>query len=169
VNFISADLGGFTRMNADQNLIHHGKPETRSSIRSHSGWITGVIVIQTLWALALVSLVIYLLMLARSAKIVNAPDAKDAAHGIRMGAAVIAIPALFAIGSTFGLSKERLWGWWVALLSNILMLGTLIYSMLDENTIDWDMFGVTVISAILPVLLLLPAVRKFYWHRTESA
>ena len=134
-----------------------------------SGWVTGVVVVQALWAVTLVGLVIYLLILARSPSILNGPDGKDAAHGIRVGAAVIAIPAIFAIVSTFGLWKNKLWGWWVAILSNTLMLGTLIYSMLDENTIDWDMFGLTVISAGLPILLLLPVVRRFYWHRTQSA
>ena len=154
-------------MNADQNLIHHGDTETRSSVRSRSGWITGVIVVQALWTLAIVALVVYLLILARSQRILSGPDAADAAHGLRIGAAVIAVPAVFAIVSTLGLWKEKLWGWWIALLSNTLILGAMIYSTLDENSIDWDMAVVTVVSAILPILLLLPVVRKFYWCASE--
>jgi len=134
-----------------------------------SAWVTGVVALQTLWMLALVGLPIYLLILARSQGILNTADGKDAAHGLRVGAAVIAVPALFAIVSTFGLWKEKLWGWWISLLSNTMMMGAMIYSTLDENSIDWDMVAVAVASAVLPVLLLLPVVRKFYWRVTESA
>lgn len=147
-------------MNADSN---HGTQIAATPIR-RSGWVGGVIVIQGLWMLALVGLPVYLLVLARSSAIVHGPDAADAAHGIRIGAAVITVPAVFAVVSTFGLWKERLWGWWIALLSNTLILGAMIYSTLDENSIDWDMAAVTVVSAILPILLLLPVVRKFYWQ-----
>ena len=93
----------------------------------------------------------------------------NAAHGIRIGAAVIALPAVLAIASSYGLWKEKLWGWWVALLSNTLMMGTLTYSIVDENTIDWDMVGVTAVSAVLPMLLLLPVVRKFYRAASDSS
>jgi hypothetical protein len=134
-----------------------------------SGWVTGVVVIQALWMVALVALPVYLLILARSSGILNGPDGKDAAHGLRVGAAVIASPALFATASSYGLWKGKLWGWWVALLSNTAILGILTYSMMDENTIDWEMAGVTAVSAVLPVLLLLPVVRKFYRQASESA
>lgn len=140
----------------------------QSKAVKRSGWVTGVVVIQALWMLALVALPIYLLFLARSSGILNGPEGKEAAHGLRIGAEVTAVPALFAIASWYGLWKETLWGWWVALFSNTLVFGVLIYGMADDNTIDWDMVGVTVVSAALPILLLLPVVRKFYWHVTES-
>ena len=152
-------------MNADsiQVAVIANKTPTRS------GWITGVIVVQALWTLALVALVVYLLILARSQRILSGPDAADAAHGLRIGAAVIAVPAVFAIVSTLGLWKEKLWGWWIALMCNTLILGAMIYSTIDENSLDWDMAGVTVVSAILPILLLLPVVRKFYWRSGAPA
>jgi hypothetical protein len=140
----------------------------QSKAVKRSGWVTGVVVIQALWMLALVALPIYLLLLARSSDILNGPEGKEAAHGLRMGAEVTAVPALFAIASWYGLWKRRLWGWWVALLSNTLVFGVLIYAIADENTIDWDMVAVTVVLAAMPILLLLPVVRKFYWHVIES-
>lgn len=124
---------------------------------------------QALWTLALIALPIYLLILTRSQSILSGPAPKESIYGLKVGAAVIAVPAVFAIVSTFGLWKKKLWGWWLALLSNAFVLVMLIYSMTDENTLDWDMFGVTVISAVLPILLLLPLVRNFYWHAPESA
>jgi len=140
-----------------------------SQPRKRSGWITGVVVIQAMWMLVLVALSLYLLVLARSPAIINDPDGPAVAHGLRVGAVAIAVPAVFAIASSYGLWKEKLWGWWVGLVSNTAMLGILIYSMTDENTIDWDMVGVTTASAVLPILLLVPFVRKFYWHGGESA
>ena len=133
-----------------------------------SGWVTGVMVIQALWMLALVALPIYLLILARSSGILNGPDAKEAAYGLRIGATVMTAPALFAVASSYGLWKRTLWGWWLALMTNTVILGILIYSMTDENTIDWDMVGMTLASAVMPTLLLLPVVRRFYWRVTES-
>jgi hypothetical protein len=142
---------------------------TPSPAMKRSGWIVGVVVIQAMWMLLLVALASYLLVLARSSSIVNDPDGPDAAHGLRLGAAVIAVPAAFAIASCYGLWKRKLWGWWVGLLSNTALLGTLIYSMTDENTIDWDMVGVTTVAAVLPLLLLVPVVRKFYWQGRKAA
>jgi hypothetical protein len=134
--------------------------------RKRSGWVTGAIVMQILWAVTLVGLPVYLLFLARSAAIQHGPDASDAAHGLRIGAAVVAVPGLFAIVSSYGLWKEKLWGWWLALTANVGMFAVLVYSMTDENTIDWDMVVLTVISAVLPILLVLPVVRRFYWKGT---
>src|SRR6476620_11662095 len=102
--------------------------------RTRSPWVTGVVVIQALWMVALVALPIYLLILARSSGILSASDGKEAAHGLRVGAAFMALPALVATVSSYGLCKGKLWGWWVALFSNAAMSGILIYGMTDENT-----------------------------------
>jgi hypothetical protein len=142
---------------------------TANHTPKRSGWVTGVVIVQALWMVALVALCIYLLILARSSGILNGPDGKEAAYGLRVGAAVMALPALFAMASSYGLWKRKLWGWWLALFSNTALLGILIYGMTDENTIDWEMAGATVVSAILPILLLLPVVRKSYWQAAEIA
>jgi hypothetical protein len=152
-------------MKANSNQIN----PIASQPRKRSAWILGVVVFQAMWMLVLVALALYLLVLARSPEVVNDPDGPDAAHGLRVGAVVIAVPAVFAIASSYGLWKGKLWGWWVGLLSNTALLGIFIYSMTDGNTIDWDMVGVTTVSAVLPLLLLVPLVRKFYWHGGESA
>ena|SRR5215471_8136076 len=61
--------------------------------RSH--WITGAIVLQALWALALVGLVVFLLVLARKAS-------PEVSAGLKTGSAVLGVPALFAIASWYG-------------------------------------------------------------------
>jgi hypothetical protein len=88
-----------------------------------SGWVTGFVVMQAVWTLALIALPVYLLFLARSPAILNGADGKDAAYGLKIGAAVVAVPALSAIVLSYGLWKEKLWGWWLGLLSNLFHFG----------------------------------------------
>jgi uncharacterized membrane protein (DUF2068 family) len=127
-----------------------------------SGWITGAILLQALWAVALLGLTVFLLALART-------TAPEASSGLKIGAMVLIVPALLATVSWYGLWKETLWGWWLALLTDIALMAMLIYSMVDEGlgNIDWEMAGVTGTSAVIPVLLLIPGVRRFYWHANE--
>ena len=68
-----------------------------------SGWVTGVTVIQFLLALTLAGLTIYLLVLARSAAILNEKDGAEAAHGLRIAAGIFTPLALIYFASVFGL------------------------------------------------------------------
>ncbi len=73
------------------------------------------------------------------------------------------VVVLVALVGWFGLMRKKLWGWWLALLTDAAVLCMFIYSMIDDGwRIDWDMATFSALSAILPTLLLLPAVRKFY-------
>jgi hypothetical protein len=125
------------------------------------GWITAVIVVQALWALALMGIGGFLLTLARIAS-------PEVSAGLKTGATVLVVLALFASASWYGLWKETLWGWWLALLGDFALLAIFLYSMVDDGLghIDWEMAGITVISAFVPILLLVPVVRKFYWRAT---
>jgi len=72
---------------------------------------------------------------------------------------------LVLLVSGFALLRRKLWGWWLALVTDLLLLSMLVYSMVDEGWhIDWEMAGYTAMSVIIPMLLLLPTVRRFYWH-----
>jgi|SRR5215471_17020906 len=130
---------------------------------NRSGWITGAIVVQALWAVALTGLVVLLLVMARTAS-------PESSAGLKTAAAILGVPTLLAISSWYGLWKQTLWGWWLALLTNFALLAIFVYSMVDDGlrNMDWEMAGITVTSAITPVLLLIPAVRRFYWHVTET-
>ncbi|HKW61883.1 MAG TPA: hypothetical protein VJN89_05000 [Candidatus Acidoferrum sp.] len=128
-----------------------------------SGWITGTIVVQGLWAGALVALTVFLLVYALTTD-------QEAASGLKIAAIVLSVPALLAALSWYGLWKKTLWGWWLALLTDTALMAMFIYSMIDDGlgSIDWEMAGLTVISAIVPVFLLIPAVTRFYWHATKG-
>ncbi len=132
-----------------------------------SRWITGIVTMQAVWTLVLISFPIYLLALTRSKEILNLNEARETVYGLKIAAALFAIPPFFTIISTFGLWREKLWGWWLAVVGNALTLAALVYSMIDDASIDWDMLILTIISAILTILLLLPVVRKIYWRVSE--
>ena len=128
-----------------------------------SGWITGSIVLQGLWAAALAALTVFLLVMART-------TAPETSSGLKIGAIALGVPALLAILSWYGLWKRMLWGWWLALLTDTALMALFLYSMIDDGlgNMDWAMAGVTVTSAMVPVFLLIPAVRRFYWHATKT-
>lgn len=126
---------------------------------TRSGWITGAIFVQALWAVTLTALAVFLLVMTRTA------DA-EASAGLKIGAAVLVVPALLATFSWYGLWKQALWGWWLALLTDFAILGMFVYSMADDGlrNIDPEMAGITIAAAIVPVFLLIPVVRRFYWR-----
>ena len=133
---------------------------TRSAgeIGRRSGWITATIVMQGLWALALLGLPFYLLFLARAA-------APEAASGLQIAFWILIVPALFAAISWYGLWNQKLWGWWLALVTDTGLTALLIYSMVDDGlrNIDWDVAGITAASVVVLLVLVLPTVRRFYW------
>ena len=59
---------------------------------------------QALWAVTLVGLVVFLLVMAWTAD-------PEASAGLKTGATALIVPALLAISSWYGLWKQTLWGW----------------------------------------------------------
>ena len=131
-----------------------------------SGWITGAMVIQCLWALGLFAISVYLLILTRGSAIQTGKDAAGAVSGLQIAAAILFAPAALAAASWYGLRKEKRWGWWLAVLGNLGFLGMLIYSMVDDGwrNIDWSVAVFAAAAAVGPIILLLPGVRRFYWR-----
>ena len=109
-----------------------------------------------------------MLWLTRSPEILSEPDAADAIYGLKIGAAVLGVPALILLVAAIGLWRSKRWGWWLTLATDVAILATLVYSMLDENTVEWDEAALTVCFVFFPVLLLLPKVRKFYWGNSTQ-
>jgi uncharacterized membrane protein (DUF2068 family) len=139
-------------------------------IAKRSGWISGVVVLQLLYALMLLSLPVYLLVLTRASQIRNASDAAAEISGLKIAAAVLGGPALVALIAWIGLWKEKLWGWWLTILTDLGLVGVFVYSLIDDgwHNIDWTDVVLTV-SAVVPVIcLLLPQVRRLYWRGSVS-
>jgi len=128
--------------------------------------VTTVTIAQSLLGLLLAVTAAYVLWLTRSPEILKGPDAADAVHGLKIGAAVLGAPAWILLVASVGLWRSKLWGWWLAL--DVVMLVAFVYSTLDENTIETDEVAMTLGFAIFSVLLLLPKVRKFYWKGSNG-
>jgi len=136
-----------------------------------SGWVSGVTVLQFLVALLLLALPAYLIILTVTSDVRNAPNAKEDVSGLRVAAAVFIGPALLAFVAWYGLLKNRLWGWWVAMLDHLATTGLMTYSSLDDGwrSIDWESVGIAAMFATMVVFLLLPPVKRFYWESGSSS
>lgn len=130
--------------------------------------VTAIAVLQSLLTLVLAGVTIYLVWLAHSPNILAEPDAADASHGLMIGAKVIAGPAIVSCISSWGLWKNKRWGWWLALVMHVIIFATLAYGTLNENSIDTEEIVVTLCFLVVPILLLLPRVRKAYWSSAAS-
>lgn len=130
------------------------------------GWITGVVVLQFLYSLIMLALPVYLLVLTRASETRSSPDASEEISGLRVAAAVVGAPALLALVAWFGLWKEKLWGWWLTVLTDLGLVVIFGYSLIDDGwkNIDRDVVILTVFAMVPVVYLLLPGVRKFYWR-----
>jgi succinate dehydrogenase/fumarate reductase cytochrome b subunit len=126
--------------------------------------ITIVNVLQSFLGLVLVGLTVYLLALTRSRETLSEPDASETVRGLLIGAIVLGVPALITLVAAWGLWKRRFWGWALSLATDVGMLAVLVYSMVGENDRDGDEIALAAGFVAPAVLLLLPAVRKFFWN-----
>ncbi len=135
------------------------------------GWVTALVMIQTLLALMMLGGGIYLLVLARSPEILNEADGADAAQGLRIAAAFCVPMSLVYAISAFGLLKRKLWGWWLGVILTVGAVVTLIYNVIDDGwkSSDASDIALPVIFVLLLFLFLLPSVRSHYCRRNSAA
>jgi len=126
--------------------------------------ITIVNVLQSCLGLALAGLTIYVLALTRSRETLSEPDASETVHGLLIGVAVLGAPALITLVAAWGLWKRRFWGWVLSLATDVGVLAVLVYNIAGESDRDGDEIALAAGFVVPAVLLLLPAVRKFFWN-----
>ncbi len=136
-----------------------------------SGWVTGVIVAQLLYGAFWLGTCVFLLVLIRYPEAKEGKDAAAAIRGLKVGAALVGPVALLVLVGGYGLWKERLLGWWLALLTDVGLAGALLYSMTNDgwSNLDWSMVSFTVAAFALVALLWVPSVRRFYWTGSGRA
>ena len=130
-----------------------------------SGWITGVVVAHFLCGALFLGTCIFLLILIRYPEVKQGENAAETIWGLKVAAVMVVPLAVVLFVSAWGLWKNKLWGWWLALLTDAGLVGIFVYSMIDDglDNIDWDMAGFTVAAFVLAVMVLAPPVRRFYW------
>ena len=130
--------------------------------------ITIVNVLQSLLGLVLAGLTVYLLALTRSRETLADPNSADTVHELLIGAMVLGVPALITLIGVLGLWKRRFWGWVLSLATDVGTLAVLVYSMIDEGDWKGDEIALAAGFVVPVVLLLVPAVRKFFWDAAAT-
>jgi uncharacterized membrane protein (DUF2068 family) len=137
------------------------KAATRRAKRS--AWVTGVIVLQALWALTLLTSSVYLL--------VHTPRSPEHTATLRLVGIMFGVPGLIAATGWFGLWKQNLWGWWTSLMLDGAIAVVFIYAVVDDagyGLLDWTLVSTALIATVVPVYLLFPAVRRFYCNTNSK-
>ena len=137
-----------------------------------SGWVTGVIVVQFVCGAVLFGTCVLLLFLMRRPEASQgAPNPGASVQALKLAVAILTPLALVTVVGAWELAKRRLWGWWLALLTDLGLLAIFVYSMIDHgpSNIDWDMFGFTAGTFVLVAWLLVPSVRRFYWANAAGS
>ena len=131
--------------------------------------ITTVSVMQTLGAIALSGVVIYLLVLAYQARQKPGVDAQEEAYGLLIGACVLGIIALPGIVSAWGMWRSKAWSWWLSLVFDLLGLATFLRDPVARGAWpDIDELAFIVVFVVALVLLLLAPVRRFFLRKTNE-
>ena len=128
--------------------------------------ITIVNVLQSSLGLALAGLTVYVLALTRSRETLAEPDAAETVHGLLIGAVVLGVPALITLVAAWGLWKRRFWGWALSLATDVGVLAVFVYNVVGENDREGDEIALAASFVVPIVLLLLPAVREYFWNAT---
>ncbi|HYY72116.1 MAG TPA: hypothetical protein VE778_00850 [Candidatus Bathyarchaeia archaeon] len=124
--------------------------------------VTSVTVLQFLLGFLWLGITLYLLFMSRSPRIKQGHDSASVILGLEIAAAILAPGAVFGLTAAYALHKNKLWGWWLSLLTNAAFALMLAYSMLDEGWqgLDPEMYSAfldarhSVVSSRGPAVLL---------------
>jgi uncharacterized membrane protein (DUF2068 family) len=83
--------------------------------------------------------------------------------------AILGLLAVLVILACWGLWKSKAWGWWLAVLMNLLGLVTYLWDPVTRRVWpDKDELAFIVLFIVLVVLLLFPQVRRFFLRKKEK-
>jgi uncharacterized membrane protein (DUF2068 family) len=135
-----------------------------------SAWVTGVVVAQFLGGTLFLGTCVVLLILMRRPEIRQGENAEAAIQGLKLAVEILAPLTVVVFVGAWSLWKGKLWGWWLALLTDAALLAIFVYSMFDDglDNIDWDMLALTAAAFVLVVWLLIRPVRRFYWASADA-
>ena len=124
---------------------------------------------QTGMALVLCAAVIYLWAVSISSRVAQSLNPAQVAMEMRIAGTAVLLPAILAVIASWGLWKNRAWGWWIAVVLSLLVLAPMVWEAIDDRAMpELDDIAVTVPFVIYRVLLFVPKVRRFYLSRRET-
>ena len=132
--------------------------------------VTVVTLLQFLLGFLWLGITAYLFFVSRSPEIKHGSDPAAAILGLEIAAAIVAPGAILGLIAAYALGKDKVWGWWLSLITNGASVLMLIYSMIDDgwDNLDPEMVGITLLSLLPVILLLLPSVREFYLRKPAA-
>jgi len=92
-------------------------------------------------------------------------------EALAVAAWYIAPFALLTLLGTYGMWKNRRWGWLVSFAANFCVAAVFVYSLIDDGWHAADATDITFAagSLVAMVPLLLPPVWKHFWRKPSSA
>ncbi len=146
------------RMNADSERDSMSRPRT----------VTAAAIVHTADTALVLVLAIACFVLTRSARVRSLREATDVIHGLIIGGSILAgVAVVYALGAS-GLWRSRRWGWWLSVLTNLVVVMAVLADIFVDHDRDPDNWVAVAIFAVPIVILCLPGVRKFF-RRPASA
>ncbi len=140
-------------------------------LAKRSGWVTGVVVAQFLCSALFAGACLILLVLIRQMRQQHGDERESTVQALKLAIWIIGPTALILLLGAWGMLKDKLWGWWLAFLTDFAFFAIFLYSVIDDGLkdIDWDVFAFAGASLLLVVWLLVPSVRRHYWNPDSVA
>jgi uncharacterized membrane protein (DUF2068 family) len=85
-------------------------------------------------------------------------------QGLKLALMMVLPLAVVAAVASWGMWKQRAWGWWTALVVNVLALFTMITDLVNGDPDFGDFAAATIFFACL-TLFLPPRVREYFLRR----
>lgn len=114
-----------------------------------------VAIVQTIYAASAAAIAGYTLWLARALSASKQPNAANTAHGMVLGSELVGAGAVVYAVAAFGFWRARAWAWWLAVVSNALLVIAVLYDSMTgdrdpDNWIAMGMFAIPMLAAFLP-------------------
>lgn len=127
--------------------------------------IVVLIVLQAILSAVGIVMAGYVLYLTHSPQILKDRDAGNVVHGLYIGAAFLAVPAILDAVVALGVWCRARWAWWTGVVLQFTFAALMIYSAFDENNLDSEDLVMAVIPLVLLAFYFVPGVR--HWFITE--
>lgn len=133
------------------------------------GLINFLIALHVLVFLAQVGFAAYLLVLTHSPQVVGGNDAADSVHGLKIAAAIFALPSLFWVLSLVAILRRWTWGGWYGMLLHLGLAALFTVDIVDDwrNADEFSM-ALVALGLIVAGLYLAAPVRRYFSRRIDT-
>lgn len=133
------------------------------------GLVNFLIAVNVLVFLAQIGFAAYLLVLTRSPQVVGGDDPASSIHGLKVAAAIFAVPALFWVLSLLAILRRWAWGGWYGMLLHLGLAALFTFDIVDDwrNADEFSM-ALVALGLIVAGLYLAGPVRSYFSGRSAT-